>query len=55
MTHPERPDPFCIRLVLAEDQAMVRGALAALLGLEPDLRVLRSSRSCWSPTSRCRK
>lgn len=40
MTHPERPDPFCIRLVLAEDQAMVRGALAALLGLEPDLRVL---------------
>jgi len=26
-----------IRLVLAEDQAMVRGALAALLGLEDDL------------------
>ncbi len=29
-----------IRLVLAEDQAMVRGALAALLGLEHDLRVV---------------
>jgi two-component system response regulator DesR len=29
-----------IRLVLAEDQAMVRGALAALLGLEHDLEVV---------------
>lgn len=29
-----------IRLVLAEDQAMVRGALAALLGLEADLDVV---------------
>ncbi|MEZ5455891.1 MAG: response regulator transcription factor [Lysobacteraceae bacterium] len=29
-----------IRLVLAEDQAMVRGALAALLGLESDLEVV---------------
>lgn len=29
-----------IRLVLAEDQGMVRGALAALLGLEPDLEVV---------------
>ncbi len=29
-----------IRLVLAEDQAMVRGALAALLRLETDLQVL---------------
>ena len=26
-----------IRILLAEDQAMVRGALSALLGLEPDL------------------
>ena len=29
-----------IRLVLAEDQAMLRGALAALLGLEQDLEVV---------------
>ncbi|GMU43384.1 MAG: response regulator transcription factor [Xanthomonadales bacterium] len=29
-----------IRIVLAEDQAMVRGALAALLGLEPDIDVV---------------
>jgi len=29
-----------IKLVLAEDQAMVRGALAALLSLEPDIEVV---------------
>ncbi len=29
-----------IRILLAEDQAMVRGALAALLGMEPDIEVI---------------
>lgn len=29
-----------LRLLLADDQALVRGALAALLGLEPDLEVV---------------
>lgn len=32
-----------IRLVLAEDQAMVRGALSALLGLEPDIDVVATA------------
>jgi two-component system response regulator DesR len=32
-----------IRVVLAEDQAMVRGALSALLGLESDLEVVGSA------------
>lgn len=32
-----------IRLVLAEDQALVRGALAALLGLEHDLQVVAAA------------
>jgi two-component system, NarL family, response regulator DesR len=30
----------CIRIVIAEDQAMVLGALAALLSLEPDMQVI---------------
>ena len=34
-----------IRLLLAEDQAMMRGALAVLLGLEPDLEVVAEVRS----------
>ena len=32
-----------IRVLLAEDQAMVRGALSALLGMEPDIEVLGSA------------
>ena len=32
--------PAPIRLLLADDQALVRGALAALLNLEPDLEVV---------------
>lgn len=32
-----------IRVLLAEDQAMVRGALSALLGLESDIEVLASA------------
>jgi two-component system response regulator DesR len=41
---PNTPDalgePPMIRLLIAEDQAMMRGALALLLGLEPDLEVV---------------
>lgn len=46
-----------IGLVLAEDQAMVRGALAALLGLEPDLRVLAQAGdgdAAWEAVERLR-
>jgi len=32
-----------MRVLLAEDQAMVRGALTALLALEPDIEVLGSA------------
>jgi len=34
------PAPKQIRVLLAEDQTMLRGALASLLGLEPDLTVI---------------
>ena len=29
-----------IRVLIAEDQGMVRGALASLIGLEPDIEVV---------------
>ena len=44
-----------IRLVLAEDQALVRGALVALLGLEPDLDVVAEAGdgpSAWEAVAR---
>jgi two-component system response regulator DesR len=37
------PTTFVIRVLLAEDQAMVRGALSALLKLESDLDVIGSA------------
>lgn len=46
-----------IRIVLAEDQAMVRGALAALLGLEPDIAVLEAvadGEAAWRAVERHR-
>ena len=39
-TTPARSTANRISVVLAEDQTMVRGALAALLALEPDIHVL---------------
>jgi len=36
----EPAPPTTVRLLLADDQALVRGALAALLQLEPDLEVV---------------
>ncbi|GAA0307431.1 response regulator transcription factor [Streptomyces polychromogenes] len=40
MTQASEAAPAPIRILLAEDQSMVREALAALLGLEPDIEVL---------------
>jgi two-component system response regulator DesR len=42
-TPPAVPSRRSIRLVLAEDQAMVRGAFASLLELEPDLQVVAAA------------
>ena len=46
-----------IRLLLAEDQAMVRGALTALLSLEPDIEVVGAAadgESAWRELQRHR-
>jgi two-component system, NarL family, response regulator DesR len=46
-----------IRVLLAEDQAMVRGALAALLALEDDIQVLggcADGTSAWAEAQRLR-
>ncbi|GGX20129.1 response regulator transcription factor [Streptomyces noursei] len=40
MTAPTRPDTPPIRIVLADDEQMVRTALRAILGTEPDIEVV---------------
>lgn len=44
-----------IRLLLADDQALVRGALAALLQLEPDLEVVAEVGDGAAAVARCRE
>jgi two-component system, NarL family, response regulator DesR len=39
-------DPNVIRILLAEDMALIRGALAALIAREPDLRVVAEADDC---------
>ena len=46
-----------IRVVLAEDQAMVLGALAALLEIEGDISVIAQAKKGsrrMTPTTRCK-
>src|SRR5690606_41112553 len=40
--HPAGRGAFMINILLAEDQAMVRGALAALLGMEPNFAITQA-------------
>jgi two-component system response regulator DesR len=44
-----------IRILLAEDQAMVRGALGALLRLERDIEVLGAVSDGMQALSECRR
>ena len=37
---PDPASPALIRILLADDQALIRGAFAALIGLEPDMLVV---------------
>lgn len=45
MTSPSKDGRNAIRVVIAEDQGMVLGALAALLEIEGDIRVLAQARN----------
>jgi two-component system, NarL family, response regulator DesR len=42
MIRPARRGSGVIRILLAEDQHLIRGALLALIGLEPDMKVIAS-------------
>jgi DNA-binding NarL/FixJ family response regulator len=42
---PESPDPLPIRVVIAEDQAIVRRGSALLLSMEPDMEVVGQARN----------
>ncbi|MFZ6688303.1 response regulator transcription factor [Undibacterium sp. SXout11W] len=44
-----------IRLIIAEDQAMVSGALAALLGMEHDLQVVAQAKNGQEALNYCKK
>jgi two-component system response regulator DesR len=44
-----------IRVLLAEDQAMVRGALSALLGLEGDIQVVGNAPDGWAGWTQARR
>lgn len=53
----ENSSPMRIRVVLAEDQAMVRGALSALLSLEKDIEVAGTAadgESAWRELQRAK-
>ena len=39
-TRPDAATGTPIRVLLADDQALIRGAFAALIGLEPDMAVV---------------